>query len=40
MYKTLMAAMEFKMRGLRWEVETYLPALLPNEVQISDINGL
>ena len=28
------------MRSLRREVETYLPALLPNEVQISDINGL
>ena len=40
MYETLMAATEFKMRGLRWEVETYLPALLPNEIQISDINGL
>ncbi len=35
-----MAAMEFKMRSLRQEVETYLPALLPNEIQISDINGL
>ena len=40
MYETLMAAMEFKMRGLRREVETYLPTLLPNEVQISNINGL
>ncbi len=40
MYKTLMAATEFKMRGLRREVETYLPALLPNKIQISDINGL
>ncbi len=40
MYETLMAATEFKMRSLRREVETYLPALLPNEVQILDINGL
>ena len=40
MYETLMAATEFKMRSLRREVETYLPALLPNEVQISEINGL
>ncbi len=40
MYETLMAATEFKMRSLRQDVQTYLPALLPNEVQISDINGL
>ncbi len=40
MYENLMAATQFKMRSLRREVETYLPALLPNEVQISDINGL
>ncbi len=40
MYETLMAATEFKMRSLWREVETYLLALLPNEVQISDIDGL
>ena len=40
MYETLMAATEFKWRSLRREVETYLPALLLNEVQMSDINGL
>ncbi len=40
MYETLMAATEFKWRSLRREVETYLPALLLNEVKMSDINGL
>ncbi len=40
MYERLMAATEFKMKSLRWEVETYLPMLLPNEIQMSDINGL
>ncbi len=40
MYQKLMAATEFKMRGLRWEVETYLPTLLPNEMQMSNNNGL
>ncbi len=35
-----MAATEFQMKSLRREVETYLPALLPNEIQVSDISGL